>query len=170
MPVLSFSPKPGVAAATECWCPPSTGQPPNRGDAREGGGERCDGPALLRLTDCLPLRKGSTPKALSLIHRSARSRPRFPPLAPSPRTLLLTCGTRGLCAGALNPQQEKRRRSETSLAFQTRGAQSSAGFTPPLLGGRPNTRPGSSPAEPPAGKDLLCKARLYRAAHDAPVR
>lgn len=75
---------------------------------------------------------------------------RFPSLAPSPCPLLLICGISWLCAGAFNPQQENRRHSETSLAFQTgsvcRGAQSTVCLISLLL----RCRPGSSSIERPS--------------------
>lgn len=115
--LLSFS---SNARGSDChWIlVPSTGQIKNR--------RGCRGPqhgvlwqdCLVEIDRLSPLQKREHSQG-PLPNPSRCSRPRLPSLAPSPHTLLFICGIRWLCVGTFNPQQENRRHSETSLAFQT---------------------------------------------------
>lgn len=163
-------PKPGAATAIDCWCPPQDRHGPQE-DAREHplAGSALTG--LLRLTDCLPLRKGSIHKALSLIHHGApdRASHRLPLL--HARCLWFVGHAGFVQVHLILSRKTADAQSPHCLSNRVfRGAQSTACFIPPLLWGRPDTRAGSSPTEPPAGRALLCEAKLHRAALEAPLR
>lgn len=96
-----------------------------------------------------------------LLNPSRCSGQRWPWLAPSPRTPLLICRIRPLCAAAFHPQRENRRHLASFPNWVFGGAQSTASFVSLLLWCRPSIRPGSSSSssssiEPAAGEDLLC--------------
>lgn len=117
--------------------------------------------ALLRLTDYLPFRKGSIQKALSLIHHLPLLHARS----------FWFVGYAGFVQAHLILSRKTANAPRPHWPFKLvfRGAQSTACFISLLLWCRPSIRSGSSSIELTAGKDLLCKGRLQRAADEAPV-